>query len=253
MGNPREPAQPGPADSRRSEAGRDALLPLPGDRSTIRPRRPRKGIRSGRAPARTAHPDNADTSPLGTRHRAHLAAYCVWKRTLMAADRVFRIAVVLTSPSVVPAARGPVALIRSWSRVMAQGDEREPRPGRPDAAGAQGWVPGWPGCRPGAWRPRAIRGRGRTPARIIQRGLGPGTSRGAVLCGLGRRGAGGRGCLARPHLNPAVTLSDRGGRGERSPSRLNARSPAAAVESVQVADLDNLRALWSATRNASVR
>jgi hypothetical protein len=44
----------------------------------------------------------------------------------MAADRVFRIAVVLTSPSVVPAARGPVALIRSWSRVMAQGDEREP-------------------------------------------------------------------------------------------------------------------------------
>jgi len=28
----------------------------------------------------------------------------------MAADRVFRIAVVLTSPSVVPAARGPVAL-----------------------------------------------------------------------------------------------------------------------------------------------
>lgn len=43
----------------------------------------KKGIRSGRAPARTAHPGNADTSPLGTRHRAHLAAYCVWKRTLM--------------------------------------------------------------------------------------------------------------------------------------------------------------------------
>src|SRR5271165_2442492 len=75
MGNPREPARPGPADSRRSEAGRDALSPLPGDRSTTRLRRRRKGIRSGRAPARPAHPGNAGTSPLGARHRAHLAAY----------------------------------------------------------------------------------------------------------------------------------------------------------------------------------
>src|SRR5438270_12886591 len=83
MGNPPEPAQPGPAGSRRSEAGRDALSPLPADRPATRPRRPRKGIRSGRAPARTAHPGNAVTSPLGARHRAHLAAYCVWKRTLM--------------------------------------------------------------------------------------------------------------------------------------------------------------------------
>ena len=37
------------------------------------------------------------------------------------------------------------------------GGEREPWPGRPEAARARGWVPGWPGRR---WRPRAIRGRG---------------------------------------------------------------------------------------------
>src|SRR5690348_15602906 len=84
MGNPREPAQPGPADSRLSETGRDAPSPLPADRPATRPRRPRTGIRTGRAPARTAHPGNADTSPRGARHRAHLAAYCVWKRTLIA-------------------------------------------------------------------------------------------------------------------------------------------------------------------------
>ena len=30
------------------------------------------------------------------------------------------------------------------------GGEREPRPGCPDVAGARGWVPGWPGRRPGA-------------------------------------------------------------------------------------------------------
>jgi len=61
----------------------DALSPQPADRSATRPRRRRKGIRSGRAPARTAHPGSADTSPLGARHRAHLAAYCVWKPTLI--------------------------------------------------------------------------------------------------------------------------------------------------------------------------
>jgi hypothetical protein len=87
MGNPREPAQPGPADSRRSEAGRDALSPLPGDRPATRLRRRRKDIRSGRASARTAHPGNADTNPRGARHRAHLAAYCGWKRTLISVSR----------------------------------------------------------------------------------------------------------------------------------------------------------------------
>jgi hypothetical protein len=43
-------------------------------------------------------------------------------------------------------------------------------PGRKDG------FPGWPGCRPGAWRPRAIRARdGRRPG-IIQRGPGSVTS-----------------------------------------------------------------------------
>ena len=77
-----------------------------------------------------------------------------------AANRVFRIAVVLASSSVVPAARGPSPLAAKLVAGHGAGDEREPRPGRPDAAGARGGVPGWPGCRPGAWRPRAIRGRG---------------------------------------------------------------------------------------------
>jgi hypothetical protein len=31
------------------------------------------------------------------------------------------------------------------------------RPGRPDAAGLEDRAPGWPGCRPGACGPRAIR------------------------------------------------------------------------------------------------
>jgi hypothetical protein len=32
------------------------------------------------------------------------------------------------------------------------------RPGRPDAAGLEDRAPGWPGCRPGACGPMAIRG-----------------------------------------------------------------------------------------------
>jgi len=90
MGNLRRPAQPGLADSRRSEAGRDALSPLPGDRWTTRLRRRRTGIRTGRARGLAVRPGNADTSPPGVHHRAHLAAYCgVRKRTLMRASRAF--------------------------------------------------------------------------------------------------------------------------------------------------------------------
>jgi hypothetical protein len=59
-----------------------------------------------------------------------------------AADRVFRIAVVLASPSVVPAARGPVALGGEAGCGSRRRGERERRPGR----------------RPGASRSRAIRG-----------------------------------------------------------------------------------------------
>jgi hypothetical protein len=43
----------------------------------------------------------------------------------------------------------------------AEGERREPRPGRPDAAGARGRAPGWPGRRPSAWRPLGNPGPGR--------------------------------------------------------------------------------------------
>lgn len=82
-----------------------------------------------------------------------------------AADRVFWIAVVLASRLSCLLHWGPSPLAAKLIAGHGAGDEREPRPGRPDAAGAHGWVPGWPGCRPGAWRLQAIRGRGRTPAR----------------------------------------------------------------------------------------
>ncbi len=59
---------------------------------------------------------------------------------------------------------------------------------------------------------------GRTPARDHPAGSALVRRGGAVLCGLGRRGAGGCGCSAHPY--PAVTLSDMGDWGERSPSRL---------------------------------
>jgi hypothetical protein len=48
----------------------------------------------------------------------------------------------------------------------------------------------------------------------------------------------------------SVTIA---GRGRRAHRRRSVRPPDAAVESVQVADLDNPRALWSETRNASDR
>ena len=141
-----------------------------------------------------------------------------------AADRVLRIAVVLASPCVVPAARGPVALAAKLVAGHGAGDEREPRPGRPDAAGPPGWSPdgrdagrvhGDPGD-PGP-------GDGRQPG-IIQRGPAPGTRWGSPVRSRspGRRRCG---CPARPYPNPAVTLSDMGGQGERSPSRRYARQP----------------------------
>jgi hypothetical protein len=43
----------------------------------------------------------------------------------------------------------------------AEGERREPRPGRPDAAGARGRAPGWPGRRPSAWRPLGNPGPGK--------------------------------------------------------------------------------------------
>jgi hypothetical protein len=54
------------------------------------------------------------------------------------------------------------------------GIEREPWPGLPEAARARGWVPGWPGA--DGDLERSGNG-GQTPARIIQRGPSPGTSR----------------------------------------------------------------------------
>jgi len=43
----------------------------------------------------------------------------------------------------------------------AEGERREPRPGRPDAAGALGRAPGWPGRRPSDWRPLGNPGPGK--------------------------------------------------------------------------------------------
>ncbi len=112
------------------------------------------------------------------------------------------IAVMLATPLSCLPHGGPSPLAAKLVADHGVGGEREPRPGRrPDARG-----------------PRAIRGAeyGRQPA-IIQRGPGPERRGEAVLCGPGRRGARGRGCPARPHPRPAVTLSDMEGQGERSP------------------------------------
>ena len=110
-------------------------------------------------------------------------------------------------------------LRRTWSRVHGAGDEREPRPGRPDAAGPQGWIPDGRD----AGRVHGDPGRsgpgGRTPARDHPAGPAPGTSRWGSPVRSRSPGRRRCGCPARPHPNPAVTLSDMGGRGERSPSR----------------------------------
>ena len=64
---------------------------------------------------------------------------------------------VLASPSVVPAVLGPSPLaakvVAGHGAGMSENPGRDARmpPGRKDG------FPGWPGCRPGAWRPRAIR------------------------------------------------------------------------------------------------
>ena len=113
-------------------------------------------------------------------------------------------------------------LRRTWSRVHGAGDEREPRPGRPDAAGPQGWIPDGRD----AGRVHGDPGRsgpgGRTPARDHPAGA-PGTSRWGSPVRSRSPGRRRCGCPARPHPNPAVTLSDMGGRGERSPSRRSVR------------------------------
>jgi hypothetical protein len=84
---------------------------------------------------------------------------------VFAADRVFRIAVVMASPSVVPAAQGPPPLTGKLAVGHGAGGERESR----DAGcrRARGWVPGWPrGRQPGAWNPgRSVAGDGRADPR----------------------------------------------------------------------------------------
>src|SRR5205085_11389498 len=75
-----------------------------------------------------------------------------------------------------PATPGSIARLRHPGEGLygAAGTETAADATRPvSRAGARGWVPGRPGCRPGAWRPRAIRGRGRTPARDHPAGTGP--------------------------------------------------------------------------------
>ena len=68
---------------------------------------------------------------------------------------------------------GPVALGGEAGRGSRRRGEREPRPG----------------CRPGAWRPQAIRGRGTDASPGSSSGdRAPERRSGAVLCGLGRRG-----------------------------------------------------------------
>jgi hypothetical protein len=54
---------------------------------------------------------------------------------------------------------GTVSLAVELIEGNGAGGEREPRPGRPDAAGLEDRAPGWPGCRPDTFGPRAIRGR----------------------------------------------------------------------------------------------
>jgi hypothetical protein len=53
------------------------------------------------------------------------------------------------------------------------GDEREPRPGRPDAAGAQGWVPRMAGMPAGCMATPGDPGPGRTSAGDHLAGTGP--------------------------------------------------------------------------------
>jgi hypothetical protein len=82
---------------------------------------------------------------------------------------------------------------------------QQPRPGCPDAAEARGRAPGWPACRPGAWRPRVIRGRGKDVGRNHPAGRdsgrwpSPGTSRWGPLV---RSRLPGRGRVRLPSTSP---------------------------------------------------
>ena len=124
-----------------------------------------------------------------------------------AADRVFRIAVVLASPSVVPAARGPSLLAAKL------------------AAGHGAGVSGNPGRDVGRVHedPGRFVAEERTPVMDLQRGSGLGTSRWSSPVRSQSPGVGGCDWPTRPHPYPVVTLSDMGGQGERSPSRRSAR------------------------------
>jgi hypothetical protein len=111
-------------------------------------------------------------------------------------------------------------LRRSWSRVTVQGMSENPA-GAPGCRRASRMDSRWPGCRPAAWRPRAIRGRGRAPAPDHPAGTAL-ERRGGQSCPVSVAGAQEVRRPARPHPNPAVTLSDMGGRGERTHSRRSA-------------------------------
>jgi hypothetical protein len=93
------------------------------------------------------------------------------------------------------------------------------------AVTAQG-VSGDPGRNAGQVHEDPGRSRGRgmdvTPG-SSSGGPDPGTSRWSSPARSRSPGTGGCGCPARPHLCPAVTLSDMGGQGERSPSRRSVR------------------------------
>jgi hypothetical protein len=164
-------------------------------------------------------PSSARCLRAGTCSDSRVASYgvtdIVWPRgpedsPSSAADRVFRIVVVLASRLSCPLHWGPSPLAAKLVAGHGAGDEREP--GR-DARMPPGLMDGFPDGRdvgrvygdPGDPGP----GDGRQPGsssgdRALER------RGGAVLCGLGRRGAGGCGCPAHPY--PVVTLSDMGGR-----------------------------------------
>ena len=77
---------------------------------------------------------------------------------------------VLASPSVVPAARGLLPLTGKLAAGHCAGDDGNS--GRPGCRRARGWVPDGRDASRGAWRPRALRGRGRTPAPDHPAGIG---------------------------------------------------------------------------------
>jgi hypothetical protein len=80
---------------------------------------------------------------------------------------------------------GPVTLDGEAVAGHGAGRERETRPGCLDATEARGMASGMAG----AWRPWAVLGRGRTPARIFQRALTPAGGPGPRNVAAGSAGA----------------------------------------------------------------